>query len=77
MFLTFPVSWKGTLHQYIGRLHRLNDNKNEVKVYDYVDQYSDMLMKMYEKRKKTYRTLGYVIGGDDSYLGGNQQMELF
>jgi superfamily II DNA or RNA helicase len=37
LFLAMPISWRGTLQQYVGRLHRLHDSKREVIVYDYVD----------------------------------------
>lgn len=77
MFLTFPFSWKGTLQQYIGRLHRLDENKHEVRVYDYVDSHCEMLQKMYEKRKKEYKALGYVVEDNSSILEDTQQMQLF
>ena len=38
LFLTMPISWKGTLAQYVGRLHRQHDGKTEVLVVDYVDE---------------------------------------
>jgi len=44
-----PISWKGTLQQYVGRLHRLHENKTEVQVYDYADVSVPMLVRMYEK----------------------------
>jgi len=56
-----PISWRGTLQQYIGRLHRLHDNKRVVQVYDYVDSQVPMLARMYEKRLKGYAALGYTI----------------
>ena len=59
-----PISWKGTLHQYVGRLHRLHDNKRFLQVYDYVDHYVPMLARMYERRLKGYCTIGYVIEQD-------------
>lgn len=59
LFLTMPVSWKGTLVQYAGRLHRIYAGKKEVRVYDYVDRNVPMLMRMYEKRLKGYRAMGY------------------
>lgn len=78
MFLTMPIAWKGTLQQYIGRLHRLHELKNSVTVYDYVDHREVSLKKMFEKRKKTYRSLGYVVEGDKSNQGKNaEQMRLF
>jgi superfamily II DNA or RNA helicase len=61
LFLAMPVSWKGTLVQYAGRLHRLHEGKREVRIYDYVDQNVPILMRMYEKRLKGYRTIGYTI----------------
>jgi superfamily II DNA or RNA helicase len=61
LFLVMPISWKGTLQQYVGRLHRLHDNKRIVQVYDYVDHYVPMLARMYERRLKGYSTIGYVI----------------
>ena len=37
LFLASPISWKGRLTQFAGRLHRLHDGKREVRIYDYVD----------------------------------------
>jgi superfamily II DNA or RNA helicase len=54
LFLAMPISWKGTLQQYVGRLHRLHDNKRVVKVYDYVDDWVPVLERMYERRMKGY-----------------------
>jgi superfamily II DNA or RNA helicase len=61
LFLAMPISWKGTLQQYVGRLHRLHDNKRFVQVYDYVDPCIPMLARMYERRLKGYNAIGYVI----------------
>ena len=61
LFLAMPISWKGTLQQYVGRLHRLHDSKRFVQVYDYVDSYVPMLARMYERRLKGYANIGYVI----------------
>jgi len=61
LFLTLPISWKGTLGQYVGRLHRINDNKKKVTVYDYVDANVPVLKNMYNKRIKGYKSLGYKI----------------
>lgn len=60
LFLTMPVSWKGTLVQYAGRLHRLHPGKTEVRIYDYVDRDVPMLARMFEKRMRGYRSIGYV-----------------
>ena len=59
LFLALPVSWKGTLVQYTGRLHRLHPGKKDVRIYDYVDKHVPMLARMFERRRKGYRTIGY------------------
>ena len=59
LFLTTPIAWKGTLQQYVGRLHRLYESKKEVQVFDYVDIYVWVLEKMYGKRLKGYASMGY------------------
>jgi superfamily II DNA or RNA helicase len=61
LFLAMPISWKGTLQQYVGRLHRLHDNKRFVQVHDYVDHRVPMLARMYERRLRGYGAIGYVI----------------
>jgi hypothetical protein len=60
LFLALPISWKGTLVQYTGRLHRPHPMKSEVRIYDYVDREVPMLLKMFEKRLRAYRAIGYV-----------------
>lgn len=60
LFLALPISWKGTLVQYTGRLHRPHARKTEVRIYDYVDREVPMLLKMFEKRQRAYRAIGYV-----------------
>ena len=59
LFLAMPISWKGTLQQYAGRLHRLFENKREVLIYDYVDIHVQTLEKMYRKRLAGYAAIGY------------------
>jgi superfamily II DNA or RNA helicase len=61
LFLATPISWKGTLQQYVGRLHRLHDGKRVVQVYDYVDPNVPMLARMYERRLRGYDAIGYTI----------------
>jgi len=61
LFLALPISWRGTLQQYVGRLHRLHDDKRVVQVYDYVDSHVPMLMRMYKKRLKGYEAIGYSM----------------
>lgn len=66
LFLAMPISWHGTLQQYVGRLHRLHDNKREVVVYDYVDGAVPVLSAMYSKRVRGYEAVGYEIhDGED------------
>jgi superfamily II DNA or RNA helicase len=62
LFLAMPVSWKGTLIQYSGRLHRRHPAKTEVRIYDYVDREVPVLLRMFEKRLPTYRAIGYARG---------------
>lgn len=62
LFLAMPISWKGTLIQYSGRLHRGHPAKTEVRIYDYVDRQVPMLLRMFEKRLTTYRAIGYARG---------------
>jgi superfamily II DNA or RNA helicase len=60
LFLTMPVSWKGTLVQYAGRLHRLHPGKTEVRIYDYVDREVPLFQRMFERRLRGYRAIGYA-----------------
>lgn len=63
LFLAMPISWKGTLAQYVGRLHRNYDGKTEVIVHDYADIFVPMLDRMYHKRIRGYAELGYSMNG--------------
>jgi superfamily II DNA or RNA helicase len=73
LFLAMPISWKGTLVQYAGRLHRLHPGKKEVRIYDYVDREVPMLMRMFGKRLRTYRAIGYAKG--DAPFGLEERQE--
>jgi superfamily II DNA or RNA helicase len=61
LFLTMPIAWKGTLAQYAGRLHRLNDAKREVIIYDYADMRVPVLARMAAKRQVGYQAIGYQV----------------
>jgi superfamily II DNA or RNA helicase len=61
LFLVMPISWKGTLAQYAGRLHRLHHNKSDVRIYDYIDFNIPMLARMSDKRFAGYKNLGYEV----------------
>ena len=56
-----PLSWRGTLVQYAGRLHRKHVNKVEVRIFDYVDRQVPMLARMFAKRLRGYRAMGYQL----------------
>src|SRR5205823_3523744 len=70
LFLALPVSWRGTIAQYVGRLHRLHEGKQEVQVYDYADLDVPMLARMFDKRCLGYESLGYTILLPGSALPG-------
>ena len=59
LFLTMPVSWRGTLVQYAGRLHRGHPGKTEVRIHDYFDRRVPVLARMYKRRVAGYRSIGY------------------
>ncbi|MDA1006995.1 MAG: DEAD/DEAH box helicase family protein [Verrucomicrobia bacterium] len=61
LFLTLPVSWRGTIAQYVGRLHRLHHDKKVVRVYDYADLDVPMLSRMFDRRCAGYEAVGYTI----------------
>jgi superfamily II DNA or RNA helicase len=70
LFLALPISWKGLLVQYAGRIHRQAEGKDKVVIYDYVDNKLPMLQRMFQRRQKGYNALGYTIveAGQDSYV---------
>jgi superfamily II DNA or RNA helicase len=61
LFLTMPISWRGTLAQYAGRLNRIHPAKREVIIYDYIDALEPVLAKMADRRRAGYRALGYEV----------------
>jgi superfamily II DNA or RNA helicase len=63
LFLVFPFSWKGMLVQYTGRLNRVSHGKKEIRVYDYVDDKVSVLSRMYGRRLKGYKALGFTVVG--------------
>ena len=65
LFLTMPISWRGTLAQYVGRLHRIHPEKREVLVYDYFDDAVPVLRRMAAKRIRGYENLGYTVETPD------------
>ena len=61
LFLALPISWRGTVAQYVGRLHRLHEGKREVRVYDYADLNVRMFANMFDRRCHGYESLGYTV----------------
>ncbi len=70
LILALPIAWKGSLSQYVGRIHRQYTGKERVTVYDYVDQTLPMLRRMFQKRVKGYEAMGYSLSfkGDDTLI---------
>lgn len=62
LVLAMPVSWKGTLQQYAGRLHREHATKTDVRIIDFVDTGHPALLRMWDKRQRGYRAMGYRVG---------------
>ncbi len=65
LILASPISWKGRVLQYVGRLHRESKNKSELRIIDYVDIHIPVLEKMYFKRLKTYKSMGYSLKNEE------------
>lgn len=61
LFLATPVSWKGVVEQYAGRIHRDYPGKKDVFIYDYVDSHIPVFDNMYTKRLRTYKRIGYTL----------------
>ena len=71
LFLTMPVSWRGTIVQYTGRLNRPHPNKTEVQIYDYADLRVPVLARMFKRRLTAYRSIGCQIEEvDEKPTGG-------
>ncbi|MEF8756016.1 MAG: DEAD/DEAH box helicase family protein [Accumulibacter sp.] len=61
LVLAMPISWKGTLQQYAGRLHREHTDKTRVRIIDFVDAGHPALLRMWERRRHGYQAMGYRI----------------
>ena len=70
-----PLSFKGRMVQYAGRLHRLAEGKNNVMIYDYVDSYCAVSLKMYRNRIKAYQNMDYEIIEPNRMFGGKSSRE--
>jgi superfamily II DNA or RNA helicase len=78
LVLAMPISWKGTLQQYAGRLHREHATKTDVRIIDFVDTGHPALLRMWDKRQRGYRAMGYRIAehpkeAADSLIGPNSE----
>ncbi len=69
--LAMPISWKGTLQQYAGRLHREHADKQDVRIYDYAETNQPQLNRMWDKRRRGYRAMGYEIKPPETVVLGN------
>lgn len=69
LILAMPISWKGTLQQYAGRLNREHQNKRDVRIIDFIDTGHPALLRMWDRRKRGYRAIGYRVGNDDTASG--------
>ena len=65
--LAMPVSWKGTLQQYAGRLHRDHAGKTDVRIIDFVDTGHPALLRMWDKRQMGYRAMGYRVEAEREF----------
>ena len=66
LILTLPISWEGSLQQYAGRLHRAHVHKSDILIYDYVEQDHPQLARMWQKRQRGYRAMGYKLESDQA-----------
>lgn len=76
LFLSMPIAWKGSLAQYAGRIHRESADKDKVTIFDYVDVSLPMLQRMFRKREKGYKAMGYKIKHSDTNNTDNSGRQL-
>lgn len=79
LFLAMPISFKGRMVQYAGRLHRQCPGKKDVIIYDYLDTCSGLTVSMYRKRLQAYKSMGYKIHSPEHFSAANRgaQASLF
>ncbi|WP_332840429.1 DEAD/DEAH box helicase [Achromobacter deleyi] len=65
LVLAMPISWKGTLQQYAGRLHREQAGKQHVRIIDFIDPGHPSLLRMWERRRRGYHAMGYRVIADE------------
>lgn len=77
LVLAMPVSWKGTLQQYAGRLHREHTGKTDVRIIDFVDTGYPALLRMWDKRQRGYKAMGYrIVAGNDAQPDSGSPLKL-
>lgn len=76
LFLAMPIAWRGSLAQYAGRIHRESAGKDKVTIFDYVDVSLPMLQRMFRKREKGYKAMGYTIKHSDTNDKDNSDRQL-
>lgn len=69
LFMALPISFKGRVVQYAGRLHRASEGKRDLLIYDYVDSHCAMTLKMYRNRLRAYRYMGYTVEEPEGMIG--------
>ena len=77
LVLAMPISWKGTLQQYAGRLHREHATKIDVRIIDFVDTGHPALLRMWDKRQRGYRAMGYRMSDQSATNGQNRTTPFF
>ncbi len=75
LVLAMPVSWKGRLQQYAGRLHREHVSKTDVRIIDFVDTGHPALLRMWDKRQRGYRAMGYRIWSEKPTIFPNNHIQ--
>ena len=60
LVLAMPISWKGTLTQYAGRILRQHPGKGQVRILDYIDD-GRLLQSMARKRRTVWKSLGFRV----------------
>jgi superfamily II DNA or RNA helicase len=61
LVLAMPISWKGTLQQYAGRLHREQADKTHVRIIDFIDTGHPTLLRMWARRQRGYQAMSYRV----------------
>jgi len=77
LFLALPVSWKGVVAQYAGRLHREYIGKEDVRIYDYVDLRIPMCETMFKRRLRSYSSMGYETANQVEQDGNDLTNTIF